>query len=255
MAAVSCRSGRVGAVPPRRDAGGTRRTPPSTGRGGRRVRRARRPLRLRRAGCRGRAAERSAVLVPCSGMCTATQRGRRWARPDGTGSGRWPQRARPRSGRDDRSTRTVGPTARSSGPSGSPRWPRGCAPRRGQWAAVSSPPCSPRPAGGSRATRAVPGGAHLSRSAPSRRSGRAGGRVWPERLTSRTVSPRRRSASRVARPIAPVPKITCRAVVMASPRSVWVPDPRRRLPGGAGVGAAAARTGRRRSLLRLPRTR
>jgi hypothetical protein len=37
----------------------------------------------------------------------------------------------------------------------------------------------------------------------------------PDRLTSRTVWPRRRSASKVARPIAPVPRVTCRAVVMS----------------------------------------
>ena len=43
----------------------------------------------------------------------------------------------------------------------------------------------------------------------------------PVRLTSRTVSPRLRRASRVARPIAPVPKMTWRGVtvVMRVPRS------------------------------------
>ena len=36
-------------------------------------------------------------------------------------------------------------------------------------------------------------------------------------VDSRTVSPRRRRASKVARPMAPVPKMTCRAAVMLSP--------------------------------------
>src|ERR1700750_1266808 len=44
---------------------------------------------------------------------------------------------------------------------------------------------------------------------PPRTSMSSGTGAVPERLTSRAVSPRRRRASRVARPTAPVPKITC----------------------------------------------
>ena len=47
----------------------------------------------------------------------------------------------------------------------------------------------------------------------------------------------------------------CRALVMASPGWVWVPDPGRHRCGGAGVGAAADRRGRRTSPLRWHRKR
>src|ERR1700745_4133646 len=48
-----------------------------------------------------------------------------------------------------------------------------------------------------------------SLASPPRTSMSSGTGAVPERLTSRAVSPRRRRASRVARPVAPVPKITC----------------------------------------------
>ena len=69
-----------------------------------------------------------------------------------------------------------------------------------------------------------------SAASPPTTSTSSGTRAVPERLTIRTVSPRRSRASRVARPIAPVPKMTCRGVlVMPCPSIV----------GGGRVGASA----------------